>query len=115
MEVADSAKARGSAKEHQDRVVAVAESQTTTEDNIREATTIVRKATNAPATLEVKAQAQPLATAVAAAIARRRKRAGDRFLDVLTNWIKQISNTTKLKAKSNKEYSSPFLFLYKKG
>ena len=91
MEVADSAKARGNAKEHQDKVVAVvavAESQTTTEDNIREATTLVRKATNAPATLEVKAQAQPLATAVAAAIARRRKRAGDRFLDVPTKWIK---------------------------
>ena len=87
MEVVDSAKARGSAKEHLDRVVAVAESQTTTGDNIREATTIVRKATSAPATLEVKAQAQP-ATAVAAAIARRRKRAGDRFLNVPINWIK---------------------------
>ena len=88
MEVADSAKARGNAKEHPDKVVAVAESQTTTGDNIREATTIVRKATNAPATLEVKAPVQQPAAAVVAAIARRRKRVGDRFLNVLTNWIK---------------------------
>jgi hypothetical protein len=87
MEVADSAKARGSGTEHLDRVVAVAESQTTTGDNIRGATTIVRKATNAPATLEVKAQAQPPATAVAAVIALRRKRVGDRFLNVPINWI----------------------------
>jgi len=68
-------------------VAAVAESQATTEGNIREATTIVRKATNAPATLEVKARVQQhLATAAALAITRRRKRAGARFLNVPANW-----------------------------
>jgi len=89
MEVADNAKDRVSVRERRDRVAVavVAESQTTTEGNNREAMTLVRKVTNAPATLEAKARVllQP-AIAAAVAITRRRKRAGARFLNVPANW-----------------------------
>jgi hypothetical protein len=76
-------------------VVAVAESQTTTEGSIREATmvvtekveatTIVANKTSVQAIQEVKARVRQPA-AVAAAIVLLRKRAGHRFLNVPINW-----------------------------
>ena len=102
-----------------DRVAAVAESQTTTEGNIHEATmvgtvkieatTIVANKTSAQAIQEVKARVRQPAAAVAAAIVLLRKRAGHRFLNVPINWNNSISETIIRKAESI--YSSPFLFL----
>jgi len=87
MEVVVNAKAKGNVRAHLDKVAvaAVAESLTTTEGNIHEATTIVRRTTSAKAIREVKARVRQPA-AVAAAIVLLRKRAGHRFLNVPINW-----------------------------